>query len=517
MGHASDASSAAVRVSALEAVTKLLEATQSHAVLRALLPSLGNLIHDKTERVRLAAVKMLLKIKETRGIRFYHVVPVDHLTARLSEESRLHSNPRNPIAKELTALMLNSYFPQGSKVSGADQLKRSLSFFVTDPSAAIVFYANLVDLLDVEPVVKFIVMLLTCLKSAVDCDEDKQVKTSKSQKKRRRYGSEESSEDPKPTDANSLSASNTPLMSALSETICILLESVMPLLSNEDDDPYKQLLFARFGEINLIRIMGHFSAIAAENTSQSPDQINRRDDCLRTYSSILRCLAQLPRDTVDGIVGVISSSLGSFNEENCSLQFVLSHLVPLCVWGMTEDVAISLAKSIESVFGNEDILLSPSSLNLSESVKPRRSKKKSDSLDLPTFAPETAWAIINKIMQGVDPSSAFLREEILSSEKASSCIESSLEQGRIYAEKLFVSDVVGRQWIHPFLFSQSLTELLFVFFRDLVLLTKRPTMSMYFVRVKHMAALPCTKLLSEEMKQHTTCKQRTFLNGLQRR
>ena len=34
---------------------------------------------------------------------------------------------------------------------------------------------------------------------------------------------------------------------------------------------------------------------------------------------------------------------------------------------------------------------------------------------------------------------------------------------------------------------------------------------------KHMAALPCTKLLSEEMKQHTTCKQRTFLNGLPRR
>ena len=225
MSHASDASSSAVRVSALEAVTKLLEAPQSHAVLRALLPSLGNLIHDKVERVRLAAVRMLLKIKETRGIRFYHVVPVDHLTARLSEERLLHDNPRNPIAKELTALMLNSYFPQGPNVSGADQLKRSLAFFVTDPSAAIVFYANLVDLLDVEPVVKFIVMLLTCLKSAVDFDESDQVQSSQKQKKRRRYGSKEPSEGSKTTDPKSLSASNTSLMSALTETICILLES----------------------------------------------------------------------------------------------------------------------------------------------------------------------------------------------------------------------------------------------------------------------------------------------------
>ena len=90
--------------------------------------------------------------------------------------------------------------------------------------------------------------------------------------------------------------------------------------------------------------------------------------------------------------------------------------------------------------------MSPCSLSLGESVKSRRStsrkKKNSDKLDLPTFAPEFAWAILNRILQGIDPSSVFLREEILSSEKASACIESSLEQGRIYAEKLFVADVV---------------------------------------------------------------------------
>jgi condensin-2 complex subunit G2 len=450
MGHASDASSSGVRISALEAITKLLEAPQSHAVLRPLLPSLGNLIHDKTERVRLAAVKMLLKIKETRGIRFYHVVPVDHLTSRLSEESRLHENPRNAIAKELTSLLLNSYFPQGSNVSGADQLKRTLTFFMTDPSAAIVFYANLVDLLDEEAVVKFIAMLLACLKSAVDFDQAKKVQKSKKQKKRRRQGSiQQEDDDDDGGNEQNLSASNTALMVALAETLCMLVESVMPLLEDQDNSPCKELLLARFGEIDLINILSHFEQIFSESKSQNDAETLKRNDCLRTYAAILRCIAQLPQDTVDGIAAFIVTSMASFSEENRPLQFILSHLAPLCVWGMTDDVALSLAKSIESAYGNEDRLLSSCSLSLGESIGSRRSsanlRKTSGTVELPFFAPDMALAAINQIMKGNDPPSVFLREEILSSKKASSCIESALEQGSVFAERLFVADTVCDQ------------------------------------------------------------------------
>jgi condensin-2 complex subunit G2 len=68
--HASDKSSLAVRAGGIHAISLLLEAEESHAVLRALLPSIGNLIHDKVERVRLATMKLLLQVKKIRGIKY---------------------------------------------------------------------------------------------------------------------------------------------------------------------------------------------------------------------------------------------------------------------------------------------------------------------------------------------------------------------------------------------------------------------------------------------------------------
>mmetsp|Transcript_21473 Transcript_21473/g.38966 ORF Transcript_21473/g.38966 Transcript_21473/m.38966 type:complete len:243 (+) Transcript_21473:300-1028(+) len=73
--HPSDKSASAVRAGAVQAISLLLEAEESHAVLRVLLPSIGNLMHDKVECVRLATVKLLLQVKKIRGIKYYHVVP----------------------------------------------------------------------------------------------------------------------------------------------------------------------------------------------------------------------------------------------------------------------------------------------------------------------------------------------------------------------------------------------------------------------------------------------------------
>ena len=64
MQHASDASSALVRAQSINGITFLLEVPASHGVLRPLLPYIGNLIHDVTERVRLAVVKMLITVSK---------------------------------------------------------------------------------------------------------------------------------------------------------------------------------------------------------------------------------------------------------------------------------------------------------------------------------------------------------------------------------------------------------------------------------------------------------------------
>ena len=54
--------------------------------LAQILPSLGNFIHDTSERVRTAMLELLLKLKGVRPIKFYHVVPIEHLLSRLVDK-----------------------------------------------------------------------------------------------------------------------------------------------------------------------------------------------------------------------------------------------------------------------------------------------------------------------------------------------------------------------------------------------------------------------------------------------
>jgi len=226
--HASDASSSAVRAAAVNSISLLLEAEESHAVLRALLPLIGNLIHDKVERVRLATVKLLLQVKKINGIKYYHIVPVEHLQGRLAEEGT--PNPHGPVASALTELMINSYCPQGPNVSGTDQVKRTIAFLTADPLAAYVFYSNVASHLSVGSVAKLAAMLLRCLCASVDTDKAKMAELqAKKGKKRRRYGKQQDNdeEDDDGEDGETtLTAANTSLMASLARTICCLWESV---------------------------------------------------------------------------------------------------------------------------------------------------------------------------------------------------------------------------------------------------------------------------------------------------
>ena len=224
--HASDASSAAVRAAAIHAVTLLLEAPQSHAVLRPLLPSLGNLIHDKVEKVRLAVARLLLRIKKIPGIKYYHIVPVEHLAARLADEGR--RNPTSAVASALTLLMVNSYFP--SQATAEVQIQRTLAFLQTEPTAAAVFYANLATHVSVDAVTKLMVMLLKTLSAAVETEMTRDVG-----RKRRRFGRQQGDNDPQ-EDPTVLSVSDTAVMARLIETICTLWQSIEGVLEQKGNE-----------------------------------------------------------------------------------------------------------------------------------------------------------------------------------------------------------------------------------------------------------------------------------------
>lgn len=184
--QACDSTSPLVRAGAVTALTAILENSSSHGVLKALLPLLENLIHDNSEKVKVAMVKLLTKVKTMRGLKFFHIVKVPHLHARLANE------PIDSIvAKEMVDLLLNSYFPQGPQATSAMQMHRTIDFMRKSPEAAKVFYGTLHNLLSVGGIAKLTSMLLRCLTTAVanekkDIEAGKAAKPAKEKKTKKR-------------------------------------------------------------------------------------------------------------------------------------------------------------------------------------------------------------------------------------------------------------------------------------------------------------------------------------------
>ena len=448
--HASDATSAAVRVGALNAVTLLLEAPQSHAVLRELLPSLGNLIHDKVEKVRLATVRMLLRVKKVPDIKYYHIVPLDHLGARFAEEGK--TNPTNSVASALTDLMVNSYFPVGENIAPAEQIRRTLKFLTDDPDAALVFYANLSKFRSVDAVARLAVKLLRCLHSAIEREQLREHKkrTAKSGKRRRRLADENNEDE----NADSADGESFPaaLMASLAEAIDILWESIEKYL--QGDDEWNDFLVDEFSGATLTTILSYCEE-KAQNTDADDDEEAEyiRDDCYRTSAAILRCAGRLPVKTAGGLVTYISSLLEAVEEpddhdddeedNDSPVDNVTSHVALLCSWDMTDEVALSLAASINSAFQGDLLVGSPIA-----NSKKRRNRRSSGSSDhgavaVPQLPATVALNVLSEILRGSDPSSVAAREALLRSERAFKSIEKALESGTRHAEGILAGDTVS--------------------------------------------------------------------------
>jgi len=436
--HSSDVTSPAVREQAILTTANILEIPQSHAVLRPLLPSLGNLIHDKNEKVRLAVVKLLRRIKQTPGIHFYHVVPVEHLTARFSAEAK-HRERKNAVNRELTALMLSSYFPQGEGVTAGDQIQRTMAFILKDPSAAAAFYANLSDFLEIQSVAKFIVMLLTCLNSAVQSEQAQHVKRTETKKKRRRGNAPAEDEN---DESQNLSAENTDLMVGLVETIGILIESICIALDEPDNLPSKNLIHSRLREADLVNLLAHFEQ-KAQSSQSSRNKEAYLDKNLRICRGLLRCISLVPKEIIVGVVDYVKESLKAISrDENASPSYTLSMLSVLSGWGLVDDIACAVSRSIELEL---DDRLHLSLLSLDGPAGTADERKDTESL-LPDFPAPFAFEILHLVLLGNDRCSLDIRGKILISEKAPIIIDSVLLKALNCAERALSSQIVS-SWI----------------------------------------------------------------------
>jgi condensin-2 complex subunit G2 len=452
--HASDTKSAVVRAGALNSITLLLlENPHSHGVLRPLLPSLGNLIHDKVEKVRLTAARMLHSIGKA-GIRYDNVVPVEHLTSRLEEEG--HRNATGSIASALTSLLLDFYLPQGPAVTGTDVMERTLPFLEHYPAAAKFFYANLVHHLPIEAVVKLVSMLLLCLNAAVEKEQEQDIKKKSQQqqqkprgrKSRRLSTSESDAENSNNSDdaGSALSASHISLMATLVEVIGILWQSIeFDLYHQPQNAVCKDFLLGKFSGPTLTNLLTHFASKAAATTCENR---TRRDDYHRTCTAILHCAGLMPPDMVDGLVPSVVSVLNSVSQGDCDRQqqgSIAPYLALFCHWNMVEEVASSLASSIEAFFENDRSSLFSCSTSGPRRRKTRRSdnKQKQQPDDVvPRLPSRVALEGLRDIMRGSDPNTIAARESILGSPTSSNVIGASLERGLQHAERLFGPDSI---------------------------------------------------------------------------
>jgi len=407
--HSSDATSPRVRSTCVSSITHLLSFTKSHAVLRPLLPSLGNLIHDSNESVRLSVVRMLAYIKAIPGIKYYHVVNLDHLLARLGKED-------GSVASALTHLLLNSYFPQG--VSNAEQARRTFAFLADYPDAAVVFYRNISNHLSVNFVAKLAKIMLKCFGGAIDNEK-------KGRKRRRSHKNEEKEDD------GAFTAENTTLMASIAETICCLWEGISKTVALPKNEPvYEYLRDAFSGPI----LANNYSHFLEKSISCDPSEESKINDCQRTCTAIVRVAGFMPPDEVTDFTCHLKDLLKESNNKNNSNDNISPHIALLCLWGRTDDICTSFAKAISSHFykGEPDDLFS----NSPAVTKKRKSRKSWSVGNFSEFKPGRALDVLGGLLVGSDPTCKAAREAIFRSEISCSAIEYALEGAIFAADRL---------------------------------------------------------------------------------
>src|SRR4051812_9880887 len=73
-----DQSSADIRSAVVLAIGDVLKNPLSHSLLGELLPDLAHCLHDKSERVRVQFVQLLISLR-TSSIKFYEIADLDNL------------------------------------------------------------------------------------------------------------------------------------------------------------------------------------------------------------------------------------------------------------------------------------------------------------------------------------------------------------------------------------------------------------------------------------------------------
>uniref|UniRef100_A0A286ZI22 Condensin-2 complex subunit G2 n=1 Tax=Sus scrofa TaxID=9823 RepID=A0A286ZI22_PIG len=218
-----DASSADVRCSVFKCLPIILDNKLSHPLLEQLLPALKYCLHDNSEKVRVAFVDMLLKVKAVRAAKFWKICPMEHILVRLESDSL-------PVSRRLVGLVFSSFLP----VNQPEEVwcERCVALLQMNGAAARRFYQHAHEHTACANIAKLIHVIRHCLNACI-----------------RRAAPGEDEEERGKENASvldqTLSVSDTASMAGLLEVVVILWRSIYRSLeSNKEAQGYTVSKFA---------------------------------------------------------------------------------------------------------------------------------------------------------------------------------------------------------------------------------------------------------------------------------
>ncbi|NXX52825.1 CNDG2 protein, partial [Scopus umbretta] len=226
---ACDITSADVRCSVFKCLPIILDNKLSHPLLEQLLPAVKHSLHDNSEKVRVAFVDMLLKIKATKAAKFWKICPMEHLLTRLEVDSR-------PVSRRIVNLLFNSFFP----INQPEDVwcERCVTLIQMNPAAARKFYQYAYEYTAPTNIAKLMLTIRRCLNACIQ----------KAMKESLHDSDDDDDESEKENTSvlnNVLSINDVASMASLLEITVILWRSIHKALDhNEDAKDYAIRKFA---------------------------------------------------------------------------------------------------------------------------------------------------------------------------------------------------------------------------------------------------------------------------------
>ncbi|CAH1776019.1 unnamed protein product [Owenia fusiformis] len=283
-----------VRIAVFKGITLLLDNHMSHPLLKPVLPKLQDFLHDSSEKVRIAVLDMLLKLKTLRTIKFWQVVPTDHLLARLEVDSA-------PVCRRIVQLTLNSYMPL-DKPSDV-QVTRTLTLVQSNPAAARCFYKYASASVPINQICKFIVLLYRCVIRCVQKTDNDTFDT----------GEDKENES---FEANFDGMKNSEVVVGLLDTIAVLWNGIAIDLDKPVHKNMKKKLCNRLSGA----IQELFEAVEDS----------------KALSALLAISAHLPANTIDTLSESCLEQVRCI--DNGDIENYGSVLVALCYWDKSQQL-----------------------------------------------------------------------------------------------------------------------------------------------------------------------------------